>query len=53
MAIGIKLKHNTGEITTGTGNLQLGAAGDLILDYATFPSADGTANQILKTEFAR
>jgi hypothetical protein len=52
MAIGIKLKHNTGEITTGTGNLQLGAAGNLILDYATFPSADGTNTHVLSTDGA-
>ena len=52
MAIGLKIKHSTGEITTGTGNLTLNAAGDLVLDYATFPSADGTSGQILKTDGA-
>jgi len=52
MAIGIKLKHSSGEITTGTGNLQLGAAGNLILDYATFPSADGTNTHVLSTDGA-
>ena len=52
MAIGLKIKHSTGEITTGTGNLTLNASGNLILDYATFPSADGTSGQILKTDGA-
>jgi len=52
MAIGLKIKHSTGEITTGTGNLTLNAASDLVLDYATFPSSDGTANQILQTDGA-
>ena len=50
MAIGIKLKHNTGEITTGTGDLQLGAAGNLKLKYATFPSADGSNTHVLSTD---
>ena len=52
MAIGIKLKHNTGEITTGTGDLQLGAAGNLKLKYATFPSADGSNTHVLSTDGA-
>ncbi len=52
MAIGLKIKHSTGEITTGTGNLTLNATGNLVLDYATFPSADGTSGQILKTDGA-
>ena len=52
MAIGLKIKHSTGEITTGTGNLTLNAAGDLVLDYATFPASDGTAGYILSTDGA-
>jgi hypothetical protein len=52
MAIGLKIKHSTGEITTGTGNLTLNATGNLILDYATFPASDGTSGQVLTTDGA-
>ena len=52
MAIGLTIKHSTGEITTGTGNLTLNAAGNLVLDYATFPASDGTAGFVLSTDGA-
>jgi hypothetical protein len=52
MAIGLKIKHSTGEITTGTGNLTLNAAGNLVLDYATFPASDGSSGYVLSTDGA-
>lgn len=48
--LGANLDTDGYEITTTSGNLILNpATGDLILDWATFPSADGSANQVLTT----